>query len=116
MHWTICAILLGFEFVPIPSGKRTRDTASNKGDSTLLKRKHAWQLTREQFLKSVRNGRDFKRIGTTTNTTAVLRRVKDWTRLDNLASDWHQGRVATAIALGKSVPDIVLSDYPNLFG
>ena len=87
-----------------------------------------WQLTRDEFVNEVRQGkRDFRCIGVDEITGAYLSRILGYAEQDghNLDSARHQfdsailqhhsAQVVTAYASGKRVPERVMAEYADYF-
>jgi len=71
-------------------------------------------MTKAEFIKAVREGRDFPQLGVKPTPLSTLREAKDYARLDEQAIRYHEGITTTALAEGKPVPAEVLKDYPDL--
>src|ERR1019366_7614512 len=76
--------------------------------------KEPWEMTKDEFVNDVRNGRDFKQLGVKPTPLDTLRGAKDFESLDRQAASHHNARVTMAVAEGKPVPAEVLKDYPEL--
>ena len=71
-------------------------------------------MTRDEFIKEVKEGRNFPQIGTNPVPLSTLRGAKDWKSLELQASSYHRAQTVIAVAKGKSVDNDVLKDYPDL--
>ena len=77
--------------------------------------KEPWQMTKEEMKQAVINGRyDFQGLGVRPKLASYYVAAKDWEGLDRAVDQFHGASVTIAFSKNKTIPDKVLSDYPDL--